>query len=134
MTQHTCARCFGDGTVCGKCGRNHERAYPKSCRSKKRMPCPGLPDAPHFDTRTECDVCRVARRGPFYRGGLFADKFNTEGWDVTGNALQSEPRLHLCPECAARLKMLRELALEKLKEERGELRAGQSLGPSGETP
>lgn len=60
--------------------------------------------------------------------------FHTSGWGITGNALSPGERLHLCPECETRLGMLRELAMERLKEERGELRAGQLLGPQGETP
>lgn len=122
MTQHTCEMCDGKGIICRKCGRNHGRVFANRCTSKMVKPCPGFDLFEHFDTWTECDVCRITKKGERFVRTL-THGFDSHGWGRSGHITDSTEPIDLCPECLARFEVLKAMALERLKEERGQLHA-----------
>ena len=147
MTTHTCARCDGRGIICATCKKPHEPRgsyFRTRCRGRKRIPCPGSVvkpkdgevvhvDAPpkvipHFETRTECDVCRVQKRGSFHES-------TGRGHDSHGWALIDSPgkntSLYLCPACSKHHEEIRTMTLEYLMNDRGGLCGGQWIDRQG---
>ena len=139
MTTHVCQGCGGHGEICTACGENHKRRHAqyRACRARKTRPCPGFtppaeatglavpPTTAHFETFTECDVCRVRKPGRFFGDTRYTSE--SHGWQHLRRAEQDyvEASLQVCPDCAKAHEKIRAMTLEYLMTERGGLRMGE---------
>ena len=145
MTTHTCDRCEGSGYICAKCRQSHKPkgSYFKTrCRGRTRIPCPGttvtpkdgevvhvgvLKVIPHFETRTECDVCRVSKRGELYDRSY--GRLESSGWHLAN--LPDSKSIYLCAACHKRHEEIRTMTLEYLMGDRGGLCGGRWVDHRG---
>lgn len=147
MTTHECKRCDGKGYICQRCGKPHEPRgsfFRTRCRARKTIPCPGTvvkpkdgevvqvgapPQVvPHFETRTECDVCRVQKAGPLY--DRTSRSLESHGWSLIDRP-GTGPSLYLCPACVKRHDEIRTMTLEYLMGDRGGLLMGRWVDRTG---
>lgn len=140
MTTRICARCGGHGEICANCGVNHKSTHAqfRACRARRTVACPGVPKGyttrmgdevkagPHFETFTECDVCRVRKPGRFFAPTGYTT--NSHGWEhLKRSSDLAEPSLQVCPDCVRAHEKIRTMTLEYLMAEREGLRMGEVL-------
>ena len=130
MSVTICKGCNGRGYVCPRCNTGHKPGDRWGrCRSRaKQHPCEGRTvdgkHEPHFDTFAECDVCRVRKVLSEQRG----ERYTPNGWHHDHGK-----KTQLCAPCTLRFQEIQTMTMEYLMEERSQLRAGQWLGPFGES-
>lgn len=146
MTTHTCRRCNGRGVICAKCLKPHEERgsfFRTRCRARKTISCPGTAIArvegevvklgstakviPHFETRTDCDVCGVQKRGELYDRSY--GRLESAGWHLIN--LPDNKSIYLCPACHKRHEEIRTMTLEYLMGDRGGLNGGRWVDRTG---
>lgn len=146
MSTYTCGRCDGRGFICVRCLKPHaERGsyFRTRCRGRKTIACPGtvvtpargevvrigVPPKviPHFETHTECDVCKVTKRGDLFE--RVYGRVDSNGWQLIN--MPDGKTVYLCLACHKRHEEIRTMTLEYLMGDRGGLNGGRWVDRNG---